>query len=397
MAARIMRSFSKPVMKKLAIFAEALTGGGVEKTLQTMLKHWDYANIDVTLYSIRNVPLPDSLSGLPIKHRFIFGNPSGSKVSRIRVWLRNKLRLLIYYHCPPKTFYRLFIQQHFDAALAFIEGYATRIVSGAPSSVKRLAWLHCDIINHHWTSIAYRSDQEEIESYHTFDSVVCVSSGVQAQLLKLCGEDLRTRVILNPIDRDDIIRKANVASVPIDVIPAAAIRIISFGRLVPIKGYERLLRVARRLMNDGSDFSLTILGEGSERNRLQALINENNLSTRVFLLGYKENPYPFLKASNIYVCSSYSEGYNTAIVEALVLGKAVVSTDCMKDKDLLGNSEFGIVVDNSEEGLYSGLKQMLQPGLLENYSSIAKERGALFDVKNSMKEVSSLINDFLSV
>ena len=116
----------------------------------------------------------------------------------------------------------------------------------------------------------------------------------------------------------------------------------------------------------------------------------------MFLLGYKENPYLYLNASDIYVCSSYSEGYNTAIVEALVLGKAVVSTNCMKEKDLLGNSEFGIVADNSEDGLYSGLKQMIQPGILEKYSSRAKERGALFEVKNSMNEVFSLINDLLS-
>lgn len=391
----MLRSFSRPRMKKLAIFAEALTGGGVEKILQTILMHLDYAVFDVTLYTIRNVPLPDCLSGLPIKHRFIFESYDDSAVKRIRVWIRNKFRLLVYYHRPPKTFYRLFIQKHFDAAIAFIEGYATRIVSGAPSSVKRLAWLHCDIINHHWTRIAYRNSQEEIESYLAFDSVVCVSHGVQAQLIKLCGKELRTRVILNPIDRDDIIKKAN-AAIPGEDIHATAIRIISLGRLVPIKGYERLIRVARRLLDDGSDVSLTILGEGNEKNRLQALINENNLSTRVFLLGYKENPYPYLSASDIYVCSSYSEGYNTAIAEALVLGKAVVSTDCMKERALLGNSEFGIVAENSEDGLYSGLKQMIQPSVLMKYSSRAKERGTLFDVKNSMKEVSSLINDLLS-
>ena len=382
-------------MKKLAIFAEALTGGGVEKILQTILKYWDYTNFDVTLYSIRNVPLPDCLAGLPIKHRFIFESNNDSKIRRIHVWLRNKLRLLIYYHCPPKTFYRLFIQKDFDVALAFIEGYATRIVSGAPSSIKRLAWLHCDIINHHWTSIAYRSDQEEIESYRTFDSVVCVSGGVQSQLLKLCGAGLRTRVILNPIDRDDIIQKAKAGSAPNGFAPPSVIRFISLGRLVPIKGYDRLIRAAQRLRDDGYDFCLTILGEGSDRSRLQSLINENDLSERVFLLGYKENPYPYLNASDVYVCSSYSEGYNTAIIEALVLGKAVVSTDCMKEKDILGNSDFGIVTDNSEDGLYSGIKQMIQPGSLKEYSSRAKERGVLFDVDNSIKEVASLINNLL--
>ena len=116
---------------------------------------------------------------------------------------------------------------------------------------------------------------------------------------------------------------------------------------------------------------------------------------RVFLLGYKENPYPYLNASDVYVCSSYSEGYNTAIIEALVLGKAVVSTDCMKEKDILGNSDFGIVTDNSEDGLYSGINQMIQPGSLKEYSSRAKERGVLFDVDNSIKEVASLINNLL--
>lgn len=383
-------------MKKLAIFAEALTGGGVENILQTLLKNWDYTHFDVTLYSIRNVPLPDSLSSLPIKHRFIFEEYNDSKDSRIRVWLRNKLRLLIYYHCRPKTFYRLFIQTHFDVALAFIEGYATRIVSGAPSSIKRVAWLHCDIINHHWTRIAYRSDLEEIESYRVFDSVVCVSPGIRAQLLKLCGRDLCVRVILNPIDRDIIFKKAKADLSFCDNAPAGAIRLISLGRLVPIKGYDRLIRVARRLFEEGYDFSLAILGEGEERNHLQTLINENHLNARVFLLGYKENPYPYLNGSDIYVCSSYSEGYNTAIIEALVLGKAVVSTDCMKEKDLLGESEFGIVTDNSEDGLYSGLKQMIQPSILKEYSSRAKGRGVIFGVDNSMKEVFSLINGLLT-
>ena len=382
-------------MKKLALFAEALTGGGVEIILQTFLKHWDYESFNVTLYTIRDIPLPDCLSDLPIEHRFIFESSNGSSVNRIRVWLRNKLRLLIYYHCPPKTFYQLFIRSHFDAAIAFIEGYATRIVSGAPSSVKRLAWLHCDIINHHWTRIAYRSAQEEIESYRSLDSIVCVSSGVQEQLFNLCGRDIRTRVILNPIDRDDIIKKAYVDSIPIKNTPGTAIHIISLGRLVPIKGYDRLIRAARRLFDDGCDFYLTILGEGDERSRLQTLINENNLTSRVFLSGYKENPYPYINTSDIYICSSYSEGYNTAIIEALVLGKAVVSTDCMNGKDLLGDSEFGIVADNSEEGLYSGLKQMIQPDILKKYSSRAKERGTIFGVGNSIKAVSSLVNGLL--
>lgn len=379
-------------MKTLAIFAEELSGGGVEKVLQTLLIHWNYAEYDVTLYTIRDIPVPDCLSGLPFRHRFVFGSTNRKLSHNVWAWLKNKVKLFVYYHSTPGLFYRLIIRERFDVAIGFIEGYATRIVSGAPSPIKRIAWLHCDIINHHWTEIAYRNNQEEIDCYRCLDTVVCISSGIQMQLQKWCGEDLKTRVILNPIDRDDILKKAESCLVFKEKTSMTATRIVSFGRLVPIKGYDRLIRTVRRLLDDGDDVSLYILGEGKERSRLQTLIKEEKMEKRVFLLGYKENPYPYLKDSSIYVCSSYSEGYNTAIAEALVLGKAVVSTDCMKGNDLLGDSEYGIVTDNSEDGLFFGLRKMTCPGVMEQYSFRAKQKGDSFSIDNSLTEIYSMIN-----
>ena len=382
-------------MKTLAIFAEELSGGGVEKVLQTLLIHWNYAEYDVTLYTIRDIPVPDCLCELPFRHRSVFGSTDRKLSHNVWVWLKNKVKLFFYYHSSPGLFYRLFIRERFDVAIGFIEGYATRIVSGAPSPIKRIAWLHCDIINHHWTEIAYRNNQEEIDCYRRLDTVVCISSGIQMQLQKWCGEDLKTRVILNPIDRDDILKKAESNLVFKEKTAMTATRIVSFGRLVPIKGYDRLIRTVRRLLDDGDDVSLYILGEGKERSRLQTLIKEEKMEKRVFLLGYKENPYPYLKDSSIYVCSSYSEGYNLAVAEALVLGKAIVSTNCLMEKDLLGDSEYGIVTENSENGLYLGLRNMIRPDVMEHYSALARQRGGIFGVAPCMKDINTLINSVL--
>lgn len=380
-------------MKTLAFFAERLDGGGVEKVLQTLLKHWDYSDYDVTLYTVRDIPIPDSLSGLPLRRRFVFGCYEGSLINRLGVWINNKVKLFVYYHFSPSVFYSLFIRERFDVAIAFIEGYATRIVSGAPNMVKRIAWLHCDIINHHWTRVAYRNDNEEIECYHRIEPIVCVSTGVEAQLKKMCGDDLRTRVVLNAIDREEIISKAGSYSVKPKSASSTATSLVSVGRLVPVKGFDRIISVIRRLIDSGYDVDLSILGEGPEGRRLRTIIEDNEMQGRIHLLGYQDNPYPYIKGADVYVCSSYSEGYNTAVVEALVLGTAVVSTDCMKGRDLLGDSEYGIVTENTEDGLFMGLKSILQPVVLQRYTTLAKQRGLSFGIERSLDEIESIIQE----
>ena len=80
----------------------------------------------------------------------------------------------------------------------------------------------------------------------------------------------------------------------------------------------------------------------------------------MYFLGYKENPYKYLKNSDLFVCSSYFEGFSTAVTESIIVGTPVVTTNCSGMKEMLGkNNEYGIVVDNKEEALYKELKKIL--------------------------------------
>ena len=109
------------------------------------------------------------------------------------------------------------------------------------------------------------------------------------------------------------------------------------------------------------------------------------------------NPYKYIKSSDLYVCSSLSEGFSTSVTEALIVGTPVVTTLCSGMQEMLGeNNEYGIVTENNEDALYEGIKTMLTtPGMLEDYAQKAKERGKYFNTENTTKAVESMLEELL--
>lgn len=385
------------VMKrKVTIITENLYGGGVQRILQIICNHFDYDRYNLTIYSvIEDIPYPPFYPS-QIDYKYIFNTIQQKQKIWERIWIKvkNKCKLFIYYHGSPRLFYQLFIKEKTDVAIAFIEGYATRIVAGFPKDTKRIAWLHTDLENNPWTSVAFKSMNDEQKSYNDMDYIVCVSNIVKSTLKKKYDIKTKTKIIHNPIDKERIIRLADKKPETPYCFSVKNNRIISIGALINIKGYERLIKIAKRLVEDNYQFELLILGKGTQEAYLKNLIKKYDLTSYVQLIGYQTNPYPFLQAADIYVCSSLAEGYNTAITEALILGKAVVSTECSGVKEQLGeNNEYGICTQNNEEDLYEGIKKMLQPAILSYYTQKAQERGKIFTLEESMNQIYNLIEN----
>ena len=126
------------------------------------------------------------------------------------------------------------------------------------------------------------------------------------------------------------------------------------------------------------------------------ILDEYGLHDTFILAGFKNNPYKYINKCDIYVCSSRREGFSTAVTEALILGKPVVSTNCSGAYELLGyNNEYGIVVENSTKGIYDGLKLLLKdPLLVEKYRKKAIIRGKKF-TKQVVIEQKMCIRDSL--
>ena len=379
--------------KRVLFFCNGLYGGGAEKVLQVVLKHLSPNKYDITLYSLRKEEKRDVYPFNRIKYRYIYNQyaESDSFLKRISIKLINKIKLWIYYHLSPSVFYRLFVRGVYDVEVAFIEGEATRIISGSTNKKSRkLAWVHIDLESNHWTKCSYRKD-EEARSYGRYDKILGVSDTVCAAFQReFPSVSVPVETMYNAVDTEDILSKAQES---VDT-EHERIRLVTVGRLEAQKGYARLLRIVNKLVEEGGDIELWILGEGSERGVLEQYMMEHRLQERVFLLGFQPNPYKYLVQGDLFVCSSLAEGYSTAVTEALVLGLPVVTTACSGMEELLQGGEYGVITENSEESLYEGLKKVLSDvEKLSYYRCKAQERGTnLFGTSNPAERLERLLD-----
>lgn len=378
--------------KKILFVLEKFEGGGVEKIAQIILNNFDYNRYDVTLLTVPYQDINKISPNLPVNYKYIFKRikEKDNFISSFLKKLHNKIRLLVYYHYSPSTFSKLFCSEEYDIAIAFIEGYATRIVSGMSNIKKKIAWIHTDFDGNHWTEIAFRSIGEEQVAYAKFNDVICVSNKVSESAKQILGIEIPIQVLYNPIDVQHIL-KLSEEQISQNLEPDS-INIISIGSLIPVKNYKTLLRAIKRLIEDDYKVNLYILGEGFLKRELEEYSRSLGIVNNLHLMGFQSNPYPFIKACDIYVCSSIAEGFNTAITEAMILGKPIVATDVSGVADQLGEeNNYGIRVEITEEGLYNGMKKMMCKEQRLFYAKSAKTSSFRFNLTENMNKIYKLI------
>jgi len=154
--------------------------------------------------------------------------------------------------------------------------------------------------------------------------VVCQSLAMQTDLGKLFGGTANLHVVANPIDVREVTRAANATKVTLRGRPA----LVSVARLVPLKGYDVLLEALVTVRERHADVHLTILGEGAERARLEAMTRKLGLSHTVTFAGYVPEPLPYVRAADLFVLTSRYDAFCNAALEALACGTPVVLTNC---------------------------------------------------------------------
>jgi glycosyltransferase involved in cell wall biosynthesis len=136
------------------------------------------------------------------------------------------------------------------------------------------------------------------------------------------------------------------------------------------------------------------LGEGDDRAGLESFININNIGDSAKLLGFKENPYPYLADGDLFFMSSHYEGYPVVLVEAMALGKAIVSTNCTGPKEALDGGKYGVLVPVGDaNALALAIRKMIEnKKMLSTYSSLSKERAKIFNLQESMMQIEQLLD-----
>ncbi len=364
-------------MIKVLFFIETLGGGGAEKVLCDLVNHMDQSKFDITVETLWPCEESSRLAK-GIRYKSVYR--SRSRLNQFRMRMESALGLV----------YRLHMKDDYDIEIAYLEMGSTKIIASSTNkTAKKVAWVHCDLEIQMGGALE-RYVAKATPQYKKFDRVVCVSEDVRNSYVKLFGDGTPSTVLHNTVDDRSIIARSELP-LP-DWAAKRRTTAVSLGRLTAQKAYDRLLEVQEKLVNEGLKCDLWILGEGADREKLEAFSEEHGLKDYVRFFGFQKEPYPFIKAADLLVCSSRYEGFSTFITEGLILGKPIVTTDCTGMRELLGDSEYGLITENSTEGLYAGMKRCLSdPTLLSYYSTKAVERGEVF----SAAELTGKTEEFL--
>jgi glycosyltransferase involved in cell wall biosynthesis len=287
----------------------------------------------------------------------------------------------------------LIVKERYDIVVSYLEGPTTHIISGCLyEDTRTVTWVHVEMESMRQLAVGFRNGHEAIRAYNKFDRVVFVAESVKKRFEETAGSQFaNTKVLYNTIKSDEI-RKLAAEETPEVKFSDKEFNIISVGRLIPAKGYDRLVNVCQRLVRDGYKCHMYILGQGAEEKSLRDAVTAKNLAASFTFLGFKNNPYKYTKKANLYVCSSRREGFSTAVTEALIVGTPVITTNVSGMREMLGDNEYGVITDNDEEALYRGIKRLMDdPALLAHYRKKAAERGKAFSTEKTVKAVEEML------
>lgn len=367
--------------KKILFLIPNLAHGGAERVLVNLANNLDSQKYDVTVQTLFDVG---------VNRQYL--QPHVHYVPGYKKHIRGTTTLMKLF--SPRQLYTFWIKGSYDVLISYLEGPTSRIIAGCPDPAKKkIAWLHIELNTPKQAAIGFRSPAEAQKYYNTYDRLVAVAGSVRDRFLQSLPVMTPIRVLYNTNETGQILEKAKMQ--PED--PAFredGVRICSVAKVMPTKGFDRLLNVHKRLLDEGLPHTVYILGIGEEQERLRQKVREYGVEDSFVFLGFKDNPYSYVSRCDLYVCSSRREGFSTAVTESLIVGTPVVSTDCSGARELLGeNNEYGIVVENSEDGIYRGMKKMLsEPETLAHYRRMAAERGKYFSKEKTVQAVEEMLD-----
>lgn len=368
---------------KLLFVIPNLSGGGAELVLINLLEKMEIYKdeLDIDLFCLFDDGVhKENIPNFVNYTTFFKSRPKG--IGRFIKYM------------PRYILWKLFIRKDYDLVISYLEGYSTKIVSGYNG--KKINWIHRSFDNFSFLTAPYRSKGEMKKTYNSYDKTIFVSEESMRSFNQYNVVPIeKEKVIYNSLNIDKmlILSKEKIEE---GIFFADDMNIIAVGRYTEQKAFDRLIMIAKNLVKEKgySNLKFYIIGEGEKRSEYEILIKKYELEKHVFLMGFKNNPYKYLKKADLFVCSSLWEGYSTVVTEALILGVPVITTNCSGMSELLGNNEYGIITENSSEELARGLEDLIvNKSKYQHYKDRANDRGKDLVDRNNEIEFYTLLKE----
>ena len=272
---------------------------------------------------------------------------------------QNQNRVLpLYILLSSRKIYNKFIKNNFDIEVAFLEGPITRIFRFKnKKSVRKIAWVHNDITKVFGNNIKAKIKKKLDKSvYKNYDEIVFVSNENKNSFKNLYGNIGKQIVIYNYLDKNRIIEKSKENK---EILKKEETPIfVTVARLTKQKGIDRLIKVHKRIIDDGIKHKIYVIGDGVEKDKLKKLIKQFKIEKSFILLGKKENPYCYIKSADYFCLLSLYEGYGMVIEEAKIFNKPILITKTAA-VEAVRDYEKSLIIENNEEDIYDKLKKVL--------------------------------------
>ncbi len=348
-------------MQRILFFIESLQCGGAEKSLLSLLNALNYDTYEVTLMVLRKGGEFEKLVPKHIQIKSV--NYKAGILERIHFKTKRFLDAKNKFH-RAQLFWQSVknkiphINTEYDIAISWGQGFATYFVAEKVKAIKKYAWVNTDYEN------AGYNAKRDICIYRKFDKIVGVSDFVKQLMQKLFINN-EVISIRNIIDAEEI--KTRAKEKKAIVFDSDIINIVTVGRLVKYKGFELSIGACKILIDQGYKIHLYILGEGIERTFLEEEISKYDLESSCSLLGFNDNPYPYINDCDIYLQSSKLEGLGRTVIEAGVLCKPMVITNFATASSLLTHEKTGLITDMTSNDIASAIRRIIVDGKLKKY------------------------------
>lgn len=382
-------------MRKILFVVDERQMGGVSVLLDDILKRINLKKFNVDVMVLHNNG--DYLDDLPEGVDVIYGSPFFEVVDlslKEVIKTKNIFKIIkkIYLVFLMKTGLikgkikkerKKCLSKKYDTEVAFKDGF-TALFTAYGDSEKKIHWLHTDYVMHDCTA-KYHNLFEK--TFPLFDKIIGISHAVVERFNQVYP-GIQCEVIYNLID----IAKIKKMGEENDIHLGDGINFVSCGRIHEMKGYDRLINVFHRLDDMGllKHVSLTIIGDGPDFSKVQNLVQDYGLKDKVKLLGRRKNPYPYVKAADAFLMCSRYEPFGLVVLEAMVLGTPVISTEVASIREIM-REDYGIITDNNEEGLINAIAEVIKnPNYLNKYRENLKKYN--YDCDKIVKEIEDVLS-----
>lgn len=379
--------------KKICFYNGSLRMGGIERILVEVLKNLDKDKYEISLIIEDGIKKLNVFEKEVPEHIKIYYLKSESLIEKTNFY-REKKRMLSYKviynimmkyesYIKKKNLKKIIKNKEYDVVIDFDMGLSKYI--NLIKSKKKIVWVHSNIEKWYKKKLRIIRLGKRLKNYN---KIVTICDEMKENTVKLYPF-LKNKIlrIYNPFDFERIKKLSNKeVNKKLEEYMKFSYFVSIMRLTVDSKDFETLIKGFKLAKEKGIKEKLYILGDGPDKEEIYELIKKEKMEESIFLLGNIENPYPWIKNSKALIHSSKYEGLPTVLIEALILEKTVISSNCPTGpKEILENGEIGFLY---EVGDYNKLGEIL----IKRDNKIKKNRNIdKYNVYNIIKEYEKLL------